>query len=275
MNSNHTNGENGRSFDDTLDKLGQAYGKLEHEEPPELLDQAILNSAHRAVEKKPHWTQFGWLHGLTTAAVFVLAFSIILNQREPSTIPENGVISNQPARSQVEKEARTDTAVQVGESTMELKVKSDDRQRALRSIPVTAEPESPVIEVASEEQLAQPAAETVRPMSARDSLAGKSEYADPDTLTVDMMQEEVMLDEASSMAVSPQAGAVSKVALPAAVSDPGEGDAKKDARMESEAEQKLQAIIRLKQSGDETWRTELESFVQTYPDYPLPDDLKD
>jgi len=266
MNSIHNNGENGRSFDDTLDKLGQAYGKLEHEEPPELLDQAILNSAHRAVEKKPHWMQFGWLHGLTTAAVFVLAFSIILNQREPSTVPENGVISNQPARSQGDKEARTDTADQVGVTAMEMKVKSDDRQRALRSAPATAE---------SEEQLAQPAAEAVRPMSARDSLAEKSEYADPDTLSADMMQEEIMLDEASSLTASPQAGAISKVALPAAVSEPGEGDAKKDERMESETEQKLQAIIHLKQSGDETWRTELESFVQTYPDYPLPDDLKD
>ena len=78
MNSHHKNGEKDTSLKDGLDKLGQAYGRLDHETPPDLLDQAILNRAHRAVEKKPRWMQFGWLHGLTTAAVFVLAFSILV-----------------------------------------------------------------------------------------------------------------------------------------------------------------------------------------------------
>src|SRR5210317_2625633 len=104
MNSIHNNGKDDRSMDEGLDKLGQAYGRLQQEEPPELLDQAVLNSAHRAVESKPHWMQFGWLHGLTTAAVFVLAFSIILNQREPALDFEDGTISKQPTRSKVEKE---------------------------------------------------------------------------------------------------------------------------------------------------------------------------
>ena len=76
MNSIHNNGENDSSLNDDLVKLGHGYGQLQQDEPPELLDQAILNSAHRALEKKPHWMKFGWLHGLTTAAVFVLAFSL-------------------------------------------------------------------------------------------------------------------------------------------------------------------------------------------------------
>ena len=55
MNSIHNNGENDQSLSEGLDKLGRAYEHLPDDEPPELLDQAILNRAHRAVEKTPHW----------------------------------------------------------------------------------------------------------------------------------------------------------------------------------------------------------------------------
>ena len=83
MNSNHKNGEFNSSLEDDLDTIGQAYRDLGQEEPPALLDQAVLNSAHRAVEKQSHWMQFGWLHGLTTVAVVVLSFTIILQQEDP------------------------------------------------------------------------------------------------------------------------------------------------------------------------------------------------
>ena len=40
-----------------------------------------------------------------------------------------------------------------------------------------------------------------------------------------------------------------------------------------EIERKIQAIIELKRSGDPSWRAELASFTESYPDYPLPDEL--
>ena len=218
--------------------------------------------------------QFGWLHGLTTAAVFVLAFSIILNQREPVPDFEDGMINNEPMRSKVEKEAGKQAADQVGELRMEMKVKSDDRQDMLRISPVAA-PTSSAIEARSEEQLARPVSEASRSMYAQDKLAEKREQADQDTTTTVLMQEEVLLDEADSVADSPQAIVVSKMPLPAAVSEPIEGEVKDRVRTGPEAEQQLLAIIRLKQSGDESWRTVLESFLESYPDYPLPDELKD
>ena len=97
MNSNQKNGGNQSPIEDDLDIIVEAYKDLGHDEPPDLLDQAILNSAHRAVEKQSHWLQFGWLHGLTTAAVVVLAFTIILNQGDPAprldeTIPLDPVV---------------------------------------------------------------------------------------------------------------------------------------------------------------------------------------
>ena len=88
MNTHKTHGDNDSTLDKGLDELGRAYSKLEKDTPPDLLDQAILNRAHREVEKKTGWTQFGWLHGLTTAAVIVLAFSIVLQQREPVPVEE-------------------------------------------------------------------------------------------------------------------------------------------------------------------------------------------
>ena len=77
MNSIQNKGGN-TPYSDDLDHIRDVYQQLDADEPPDLLDQAILNSAHRAVEKKPHWMKFGWLHGLTTTAVFILAFSWIV-----------------------------------------------------------------------------------------------------------------------------------------------------------------------------------------------------
>jgi len=74
------NGNDDQALNEGLDKIGHEYGQLPADEPPRLLDQAILNSAHRAVEQKPHWMKFGWVHGLTTAAVMVL---VIISDPQP------------------------------------------------------------------------------------------------------------------------------------------------------------------------------------------------
>ena len=91
MNSIHNNGPDDKQLADDLENLGQAYKQQSNEEPPELLDQAILSSAHRALESKDHWLDFGWVHGLTTAVVVVLAFSIILTHRQTTGLEENGL----------------------------------------------------------------------------------------------------------------------------------------------------------------------------------------
>jgi len=83
MNNTHHPGHDDRSLDDDLDKLARAYQKTENTEPPRMLDQAVLGRAHRAVAQKPRWTQFGWRHGLTTAAVVVLAIAIFHFQQAP------------------------------------------------------------------------------------------------------------------------------------------------------------------------------------------------
>lgn len=70
--------------DDVPAALQSAWDALPKQEPPDLVDQAVLNRARAAVEA-PHssrpWS-FGWPHALTTAAVIVLAVTLIIPLRE-------------------------------------------------------------------------------------------------------------------------------------------------------------------------------------------------
>lgn len=261
MNSIHNNGENDKSLNDDLDKLSGVYGQLEHDEPPELLDQAILNSAHRAVEKKPHWMKFGWLHGLTTAAVFVLAFSIILNQREPVPVFENGMRSNE---------------LKSEDRRMDMKVISENRQELLRSMPAASAPEALEREAAAEDLAQQPVLEVQSSLDVRAGLLGKTDRVDKDAPARELMLEEELRDEVDAMVASPQTATVAKEAFSARVAEPAAIVEKARARTDwtdSEAEQRLLDIIKLKQDGNERWETELKLFMESYPDYPLPDEL--
>jgi len=233
MNSNHKNGDNNTSFEDDLGKVSQAYGQITPEEPPELLDQAILNSAHRAVEKQSHWMQFGWLHGLTTAAVVVLAISIVLRQSEPVPVYEDDMISSEPMQLERQESLKKESGDQV-----------DDLRRLRMS---------------------------------------RTEPSDKDSEEKVMAAEEIQFEAADVMANAPQAGAALKQAspAPATIAEPAKSDfrakamAETEAVFESEAERELQAIIKLKEADDESWRKELELFQQRYPDFPLPEELKD
>ena len=273
MNTIHNNGENDKSLNQGLDKLSREYGLLEQDEPPELLDQAILNSAHRAVEKKPHWMKFSWLQGLTTAAVFVLAFSIILNQREPALDYETGLRNNEPVRLERQKVAKKQSSSQFEEQPKEpgrqLEVKSDSGLEMLQSQLDVAAPASAAAENTPEDRAAEPVVEAQRSLYVRDDLQGKGERSDKDT-----QERELQLEE-ELMADSPEASNFSKVASPAVVGETAASEMKARVRADSEVEQILQAIIKLKQSGDESWKTELEFFRESYPDYPLPDELTD
>ena len=73
-----TNLGNSAQLDKDLQQLEQIYGSLEHEEPPAMLDQAILNKARSASESHPirPWN-FGWMHATATAAVLVIGLTSV------------------------------------------------------------------------------------------------------------------------------------------------------------------------------------------------------
>jgi len=72
--------------DREFEALRRRWAAGEQIEPPDMLDQAVLNAARRAIDdgaQRPGWR---WLGTLATAAVIVLAVSLVVRQgpREPS-----------------------------------------------------------------------------------------------------------------------------------------------------------------------------------------------
>jgi len=274
MNTIHNNGENDKSLDDGLDRLSHGYQQLQHEEPPELLDQAILNSAHRAVEKKPYWMQFGWLHGLTTAAVFVLALSLIFNSREPVPDYENGMRLNEATGLKREKVAKKQSPdVKSDDLRMEMKEQNENRQDVFQSTPLPSAPQSAAMELSVGDQAAEPTAGAQRSMYVQDDQQANSGSADKDASTNKPVLEEVLLDETGLVAETSELDIISKQSQPAAATISPMSESEVPADVDPEVEKILLGIIKLKQSGDETWISELELFKQDHPGYPLPAEL--
>lgn len=240
MNSMQDNGAHDRSLKDDLEKLSQAYQQLETENPPELLDQAVLNRAHRAVEAQARWLDFGWIHGLTTAAVIVLALSIILTQSRPPQFEENGMLPADPSRKDV---GRAKPALIAAKALAGAKARPAADREARDKLPATK--------------------------------AARLEHA---LLEEDMVQAKAPAE----VSVSKQAVVTLAVESPEIGSGPAKIDAvKTDAdQIAAErsqlpaAEAQLQTILMLKHAGNDHWKAELKLFIESYPDYPLPDELE-
>ena len=115
-----------------------------------------------------------------------------------------------------------------------------------------------------------------RSLKIRKSLQGKSETIDKDAAMSGLLQEEMTSDESDMMLDSVQNEAAYKQSGPAAFAEPAASEEiEARTRTDSETEQRLAAIIKLKQSGDSRWKAELELFKEDYPHHPLPDELTD
>ena len=230
MNSIHNNGPDEKLLNDDIEKLGQAHRQHSSEEPPELLDQAILSSAHRAVEKNDHWLDFGWIHGLTTAVVVVLALSIILTQRQPAELGENGL-----SPTDVSSLGRTQSAKP--EMPGKLREQRVDELRPEKSM--VAE------DVLLEEEIMQ----AIAPAEVMTAKPAVATFADEPVApgTVDVELDEVKKD-------------TDKITV--------------ERSSLSTEDAQLQAILMLKQAGDDRWKAELKTFIENHPDYPLPEELK-
>lgn len=272
MNTIHNNGENDKSLNDGLEKLGHAYDQLPNDEPPALLDQAILNSAHRALEKKPHWMKFGWLHGLTTAAVVVLTLSIIINQREQAPGFDDA-IRVEDTSGPLRKTAGKKEVDQLKEHSAELREKDMGRQVISPGAPASTAEENEVLEVSAGDQSSE--SRPRRSVTASDSLQAKPDRIDADKTVSEMAPEEPGMDEMELPDDVEEYQIMSKQSQPATIGAMQPEDAVLAVQTDDEIEEQLLSIIRLKQSGDKNWVTQLEKFKQAYPDYPIPDELSD
>ena len=80
MNNDPHDIRTGRAHDPNLDSIRSAWKELGHAEPPQLLDQAILNTARRHLAGPPQYRRLRWLGAFATAAVLVLALAVVIRQ---------------------------------------------------------------------------------------------------------------------------------------------------------------------------------------------------
>jgi hypothetical protein len=270
MSNIHNNGEGDKTLDGDLNRIVRAYGSLERQQPPDLLDKAVLNSAHRAVQKKTGWMQFGWLHGLTTAAVIVLAISLVLRQQEPAPVFEETAGSQGPAEMQRAKESVVQPSLPAPLRADAEALKDDSRSRQ------QAVPASPVNEIQELRQTAGAPSLTASQQSQTKAQAGLR--AEAVEYTVDSDKRAVaagqpVADEAAVMIAPAEMDAGAETRRPAPLAEMVSEEKSLITRKDS-AEQQLAAIIKLKEDGDDRWKTELAEFRKRYPDFPVPEELE-
>jgi len=201
-----------------LDALQRKYRATARDEPPAMLDQAVLNRARRAAEQhaiRP-WS-FSWMHATATAALVVLGLTLVLQLRESAQAPET--LPETPLQPSEYYDGAEEQDSAVGEQESFRRSRDDALFRALEL------QKSETLREVREEVLEPPPAtpETPVPMTG-----------------VRAMRE------------------------------------MRDSALAGRPDEWLNHILELKQSGDESaWRSELEMFVLTFPEHPLPKELSE
>lgn len=97
---------NDTDIDSELESIRSQWQAMDQAEPPELLDQAVINAARRELEaSRPGRRPLRWLGGFATAAVVILALSIVVQQPPPPVV----LAPEQAPEIRVEERALTDS----------------------------------------------------------------------------------------------------------------------------------------------------------------------
>lgn len=87
MNSDPRDKPSNPEFDPDLAAVQSDWNGLEQAEPPDLLDQAVLNTARRHLERPRPRRSLRWLGAFASAAVVVLALAIVVRQDQQGPVP--------------------------------------------------------------------------------------------------------------------------------------------------------------------------------------------
>lgn len=226
--------KNSGAFDEDFEAVRSAWSDLPREEPPDLIDQAVLNSAGRQIAASSRRRKYQWMGALTTAAVVVLAVNLVVRQEPqapaPPPAPTDGFRMDRAETRPVLPELRSEGAA--------------DRSRGSESGEAAGRPQ-PLRQVAPE--TAQPArklsATPAEEQSVADEPGGPSEHERPGASEV------------------PQSPAT---ALP--LQKASDGLLRPD--------DWIDRLLALREAGEEeALLRELAEFRAAYPDYPLPREL--
>jgi hypothetical protein len=183
--------------------------------------------------------------------------------------------TNEPALRQREKSDRTQASdIQPDARVDDLRTKKEKSRGFFQTLPTSAPVGDTVQDSASDKVASPKELEIPPPAEYRVVLPSKDNSIDEDAVMAGHPKEELAEDESDLMLDSLRETAIQKPARPAALAEPATSNVEARAKNASDAQQKLLEIIKLKRSGDGNWKTELESFRKDYPDYPIPEELK-
>lgn len=240
-----------------LDDIQTEYSRLDATDPPDLLDQAVLNTARRelsAGRRRP----LRWIGAFATASVIILALTIVIQQdKEPLELRRtNGSKQDVP-------ESVTSRAEPV-------------REREAAETPVSGLEQSSALEGARQSDLMMKrSAETASDADLRldDSLSapesGEAFRNEVDKLEMAPRDSARPIEE--NLAVEQTGRTVSASPTAAAVEEKD-----KSSQDSPEPEEWIQRLLLLKQSQlYEKLEEELTAFRKAYPNHPLPPELQD
>jgi hypothetical protein len=78
-------------FEQDLEAVSSAWSRSEQVQPPELFDQAVLNTARRELDTRRKHRPLRWMGAFATATVVVLAMTIVVQQNGGENLDENAL----------------------------------------------------------------------------------------------------------------------------------------------------------------------------------------
>lgn len=225
-----------------LEQVAAQYRALGEEQPPELVDLAVLSRARAAVEKRPRAWSFNltWVHGLATAGVAVLALSLFLQMRELP--PETGI----PATLELQRLDQVEPGA-ADETLAESKVAPAKPNAAVSEFRVQSQ---------ADDAAPAPGQEPLEALGDERQDADAQPTADPARKT------EVTALGASRELVECTVG-----------QEPGLVQCQFEGKDWADANARFRELMALRASGDEAgFRLQLARFREEFPQFPLPED---
>ncbi len=229
-----------------LEQVSSAYRKLSDEEPPELLDQAVLNRARRAVQTRGSrpWN-FGWPHALSTAALAILGVALVVQLPDPEII-EPLKIMKAPS-----------TRLHDAESKFEpVRLPAQQAMKGANVPTMVRDLSKPAAAGVSRERAAEQRADQAPRLQALSASSQTETSAAPATARAEEMFAAPVVIEAND-----------------GVTDEAEDGALGDAESPEQWIERIEAL--LENGRDAEARMELEAFKKAWPDHPLPETFED
>lgn len=256
------------------DRLSRLYRDAPGDEPPAGVDAAILAAARQALSaaparRRPAW--LSWLAPAGIAATVVLTLSVVMlvRQEQPDLLPASGApatpaVAPAPAAS-ADSRPRQDTALPATTLPPEPPLAKSTARKPVfeRPAAVAPSPPAPPAPVAAPAAAATAGAVMRAPAAAP---AAKEATAPAQSQAIPPGPAPVM---ESAGAPDRTLAAPRPAAAPARALQPA-------AKSGVDPEAWLETIRRLKRQGDVVAaREQLAAFRRSFPDWPLPDDLRD